>query len=318
VLYELCCGRPPFVGEGSGDVLAAHIHVPVQPLSSMGADLPSAVEQLIHRLLAKAPGDRVQTADALVCEIDELLGERPSTHSIARGSVPQIVTVQEPARPTLPTLPGATLRMLAVVRRRFSIATASVGLATVVAAIVVIVAVCRGTDSGPPAGAHRVVQAAPAPAARALAPSTAGAEANAAPVVAAAPVPPALEDAPRNSTSAARAVASPDERAVDHDPPPALHALAAPHSVAVAIDSAPPGASVLLDGAALGTTPYRGRLARSDRERRLTVHLAGYADHVVVAAPGQPVRERVLLWQVPAAAPKKQLRSTRDLSVNPF
>jgi len=24
VIYELCCGRPPFVGEGTGDVLAAH------------------------------------------------------------------------------------------------------------------------------------------------------------------------------------------------------------------------------------------------------------------------------------------------------
>jgi eukaryotic-like serine/threonine-protein kinase len=28
IAFELCGGRPPFVGEGTGDVLAAHIHVP--------------------------------------------------------------------------------------------------------------------------------------------------------------------------------------------------------------------------------------------------------------------------------------------------
>jgi hypothetical protein len=71
------------------------------------------------------------------------------------------------------------------------------------------------------------------------------------------------------------------------------------------------------DGAALGTTPYRGRLAPADRERRLVVHLAGYADRVVVAAPGRPVRERVELSQSPVAAQKKPSRS-RDSSVNPF
>src|SRR5262245_51688051 len=76
VIYELCCGGPPFVGEGPGDVLAAHIHLPIPAISGIVSEIPPAVEQLILRLLAKAPADRVQSAEDLISEIDAVLPDR--------------------------------------------------------------------------------------------------------------------------------------------------------------------------------------------------------------------------------------------------
>ncbi len=70
ILFELCCGRPPFVGEGEGDVLAAHIHVPPPALSSVARGVPAELEALVHRLLAKPPADRVQTAEEVIRLID--------------------------------------------------------------------------------------------------------------------------------------------------------------------------------------------------------------------------------------------------------
>ena len=39
VLYQMLCGRPPFVMKGSGEVLAAHIHLAPKPVAFGGTDL---------------------------------------------------------------------------------------------------------------------------------------------------------------------------------------------------------------------------------------------------------------------------------------
>src|SRR5436305_1752233 len=78
-IYELCCGRPPFRGEGPGDVLAAHIHTPVPAMSRARTEIPASVEMLVRRLLAKAPGDRLQTAEEVIFAIDAVNCERTIT-----------------------------------------------------------------------------------------------------------------------------------------------------------------------------------------------------------------------------------------------
>ncbi|MCA9677254.1 MAG: serine/threonine protein kinase, partial [Myxococcales bacterium] len=69
MLFEMVCGRVPFVGEGAGEIIAAHIHVPPPAPSSLAPGLPPAVEAVILHLLAKAPDDRPATADEAAAEL---------------------------------------------------------------------------------------------------------------------------------------------------------------------------------------------------------------------------------------------------------
>jgi eukaryotic-like serine/threonine-protein kinase len=58
VLFQMLCGRPPFVAEGIGDVLAMHICQPAPRAGSLMSGIPDDVEALLARCLAKAPADR--------------------------------------------------------------------------------------------------------------------------------------------------------------------------------------------------------------------------------------------------------------------
>ncbi|HSS00878.1 MAG TPA: serine/threonine-protein kinase, partial [Kofleriaceae bacterium] len=78
VLFELCAGHPPFRGEGSGDIIAAHIHVPPPTLADLRIKAPPPVEKLLQHLLTKAPGHRVHSADQLILAIDAITGDRRS------------------------------------------------------------------------------------------------------------------------------------------------------------------------------------------------------------------------------------------------
>ncbi|HWO20233.1 MAG TPA: serine/threonine-protein kinase [Kofleriaceae bacterium] len=102
ILFELLAGRPPFVGEGEGEVLAAHIHVPPPALGSLARGLPSGSEALVQRLLAKAPRDRVQTADEVIRRIDAAGATLGDPRAIISASNPSL-------RPPASPAPCATL-----------------------------------------------------------------------------------------------------------------------------------------------------------------------------------------------------------------
>jgi len=70
ILFELCTGRPPFVYDAYGDLLIAHVQEPPPAISSLASGVPQEIEALIQRMLAKAPADRVQTAEELIRLID--------------------------------------------------------------------------------------------------------------------------------------------------------------------------------------------------------------------------------------------------------
>ncbi|CAN5573552.1 hypothetical protein BH11CYA1_BH11CYA1_20790 [soil metagenome] len=67
VMYSCLTGAPPFVGEHKFQTM--DLHLTEKPASlkeaSLGLDFPIELEQLVMRLLEKAPADRYQSADAV-------------------------------------------------------------------------------------------------------------------------------------------------------------------------------------------------------------------------------------------------------------
>ncbi|HEX7844019.1 MAG TPA: serine/threonine-protein kinase [Kofleriaceae bacterium] len=153
VIYELCCGRPPFRGEGTGDILAAHIYMPVPAMSTAKAEVPEAVEALVRRLLAKAPGDRLQTAEEVIFAIDAVNGER----TITMDPPPRTTSaVTELAMTTLSGSAAMPAERPRTARMRRSVAAVSAGLAAII--LVVVTLVMRGDGAEPVMPAAAAVQ----------------------------------------------------------------------------------------------------------------------------------------------------------------
>ncbi len=73
VLFHLITGRPPFDGEGMGDIISAHIREPAPPPSSLVVEISPEVDALLLRCLAKAPAARYQTMNELAAALGQLL-----------------------------------------------------------------------------------------------------------------------------------------------------------------------------------------------------------------------------------------------------
>ncbi|HEX4420618.1 MAG TPA: serine/threonine-protein kinase [Kofleriaceae bacterium] len=84
VLFHLITGRPPFEGEGMGDIIAAHIREPSPAPSSRAPEIAPNVDALVLRCLAKAPGDRFQTMVELATAIGQILPHLSSPESPTR------------------------------------------------------------------------------------------------------------------------------------------------------------------------------------------------------------------------------------------
>jgi len=111
IMFEMVCGRPPFVGGGLGDIIGAHLHSPPLDPRILAPDVPPALAELILHLLAKKPEARPQTMAAVSQRLDEILralGEPPP-----RAPTPQPMldpTLPDPELPFAPELaPAHTL-----------------------------------------------------------------------------------------------------------------------------------------------------------------------------------------------------------------
>jgi hypothetical protein len=82
ILYVMLTGTPPFVREGDGIVLIAHLNDPVPPLESHGVSVLPELEATLMKALAKDPMDRQQSMTELVAELDA------ADASPGRGTMP--------------------------------------------------------------------------------------------------------------------------------------------------------------------------------------------------------------------------------------
>jgi eukaryotic-like serine/threonine-protein kinase len=80
LLYELLCGRPPFVADNPAAVVAAHLHTRPDGPSRRRADVPRALDALVLSLLEKAPENRPQAATDV---LGALAAVRPRSRTVA-------------------------------------------------------------------------------------------------------------------------------------------------------------------------------------------------------------------------------------------
>ena len=65
VVYECLAGKPPFHHPLESQVLQLHQRAPVPRVSGVRSNVPPALSAVVHRALAKDPGERWQTAAAM-------------------------------------------------------------------------------------------------------------------------------------------------------------------------------------------------------------------------------------------------------------
>jgi serine/threonine-protein kinase len=83
MVFEMVAGRPPFVRNGEGEVLVAHLVETPPPLSSLVPGLPADLDALVAQMLEKDAGARPQSMQEIVARVEGLLGVRPAQFAAA-------------------------------------------------------------------------------------------------------------------------------------------------------------------------------------------------------------------------------------------
>lgn len=121
VAYELLTGRPPFLGTTPQMILSAHMTDTPEPVTKYREAVPPVLEQLVLRCLEKKAADRWQSAEELLPQLEAL------------------------ATPSGGITPPGTMPVDRVAKRRWMMVGGAVGVAVVIAFIVVMAALPRGS-----------------------------------------------------------------------------------------------------------------------------------------------------------------------------
>jgi serine/threonine-protein kinase len=165
ILYEMLCGRPPFVSEGFGEMVHLHISQPPPPPRTFNPSIPEDLERLILWCLAKEPDERMQT----MADVHAALTGRPTPAARPTAKTARPQTPAPPPTPTTFTQAGAGAIATGVMGRSRGRRTSAI----VVAALALGGAalwLTRGSWGSRP---EARVTVAPAPSSRPIAPAVA-------------------------------------------------------------------------------------------------------------------------------------------------
>lgn len=165
VMFILLTGRPPFAGDTCAAIFAQHLHAPPPRPSSVRADTPTTLDDLVVGLLAKNPDSRPD-ATAVSIALAALALSHGDVADLATAPLPFPPTatttanaVPEPARTRVLTTAAPGTVDAAVRRRQRRGMAALVTAALAIAMAIAMAALLAHTNSVPGPIAHQ----APAP-----------------------------------------------------------------------------------------------------------------------------------------------------------
>jgi serine/threonine-protein kinase len=95
VLYEVLTGALPFTAPSSEELARMHLTTPPIPLSEYVPDIPSALEQIVLKVLSKEPAARYRTADQLGRVLLRFGTQRDERAAAALNMTPEAVTTSQ-------------------------------------------------------------------------------------------------------------------------------------------------------------------------------------------------------------------------------
>ena len=105
VLYEMVTGRVPFEAETPLAVMVKHVNDPLPLPRQIKPNVPTAVERVILKAMAKAPDDRFQSAREMVEALAEAVAARPTEIAslpVNAGAADATTLARSPSPPAAP------------------------------------------------------------------------------------------------------------------------------------------------------------------------------------------------------------------------
>ena len=244
VMFEMACGRPPFVAATIPEAYTKHAHTQPPSPRSFNAAITPELDALILRLLAKDPSERCVSMGQVTREIEAIAQDvgpaapaRP--HAVRTIEATSLPFVKPPTMTTL----GASAAELEVTTRARRPALIGGVIAGVVVLGLVIFVVARGGSGGgtkttePAAAPEPATQPAPAPTPAPQAAPTPAPQAAPTPAPQPAPTPPP----PVPTPPPAPAPEPPAHTVEPPKPPPVVHHTVKPKvTPSVTIDAGVP------------------------------------------------------------------------------
>ena len=79
VTFEMLAGRPPFVQDNIGALLAAILSLEPDPLEQLCPDAPAALLHLVKQALRKNPAERIESTSTIVRELEAIISGAPTS-----------------------------------------------------------------------------------------------------------------------------------------------------------------------------------------------------------------------------------------------
>ena len=99
VLYEMLAGRPPFVSEHEQAIIYSIINEDPEPLTAVRTGLPTELDRVMFKGLAKRPAERYQHVDDMLVDLRRLQKKLEADRSASQTSPPAVTVGTQSVAP---------------------------------------------------------------------------------------------------------------------------------------------------------------------------------------------------------------------------